>query len=114
MCGIALAIMLVKSGIDVDLFESHSKFGEMGASVTLGANALRAFSLMGLLDTICAATGQEPGHGRMQFTLNTEGGEEILYSEDKDDSAPRDLTLHRYVHQVTLFSFDKSTSKIFL
>jgi salicylate hydroxylase len=95
MCGIALAIMLVRSGIQVDLFESHSKFGEAGASVTLGANAVRAFSLMGILDTICASTGQKPGLNRMLFTANTEQGEETVYCEDGDDSALLDLTLHR-------------------
>jgi 2-polyprenyl-6-methoxyphenol hydroxylase-like FAD-dependent oxidoreductase len=81
MCGISLAVVLVKSGIEADLFESHSTFGEMGASVSLGANAVRALSLMGLLDPICASTKQTPGPNRMQFTLNTEEGEENLYSE---------------------------------
>jgi salicylate hydroxylase len=50
---------------------------------------------MGLLDTICASTKQAPGPNRMQFTLNTEQGEETLYCEDENDPAPRDLTLHR-------------------
>lgn len=118
MCGLTLAIVLARAGIDIQLFESsvsprlfmimmtvaehslaQSNFSEIGASVTFGrslryyscdklayprswsgANALRAFEMMGLLDGICESTGQKPAIIPMFFTLQRDDGEQELGS----------------------------------
>ncbi|RDX51872.1 FAD/NAD(P)-binding domain-containing protein [Lentinus brumalis] len=52
VCGLACAIALHRAGVPVRLFEAAAKFGEIGAGLGVGPNAVRALDKMGLLDAI--------------------------------------------------------------
>ncbi|THH13371.1 hypothetical protein EW146_g6830 [Bondarzewia mesenterica] len=58
ICGLLCAIGLSKAGIRVDIFESASKYGEVGAGVGIGPNAVRALRALGVLDEIVARSGE--------------------------------------------------------
>ncbi|KZV73546.1 hypothetical protein PENSPDRAFT_682834 [Peniophora sp. CONT] len=52
--GLICAIGLARAGVQVDIFESASKYGDIGAGVGIGPNAVRVLKNMGLLDDIRA------------------------------------------------------------
>ncbi|VDC07606.1 unnamed protein product [Peniophora sp. CBMAI 1063] len=52
--GLILAIALARVGLKVDVFEAASKYGEIGAGVGIGPNALRVLETMGILDEVLA------------------------------------------------------------
>ncbi|KAI0699364.1 FAD/NAD(P)-binding domain-containing protein [Cerioporus squamosus] len=52
VCGLACAIALHRAGVPVQLFEAAAKFGEIGAGIGVGPNAVRTLDKMGLLDAI--------------------------------------------------------------
>ncbi|KAH8117594.1 FAD/NAD-binding domain-containing protein [Phellopilus nigrolimitatus] len=54
MCGLVVAIGLRKAGVEVDIYEAASKFGEIGAGVGLGPNAIRVLHDLEILDEILA------------------------------------------------------------
>ncbi|KAH9913314.1 salicylate hydroxylase [Epithele typhae] len=54
VCGLACAIALQKAGLSVDLFEAAGAFGEIGAGIGLGSNAIHALKAMGLFDAVLA------------------------------------------------------------
>jgi salicylate hydroxylase len=67
MCGLVLAIALNRAGIEVDLFESASKFGEAGAGVGLGPNAIRVLEKLGVMDAVRIHSGQTPAEYLCSF-----------------------------------------------
>ncbi|KAG6330766.1 hypothetical protein ID866_8322 [Astraeus odoratus] len=78
MCGLACAVYLSRAGINVDVFESASKFAEIGAGIWLGPNALRALDKMGLKDAIIAhADGGLPKLTPFTFISAAEGHQHI-------------------------------------
>jgi 2-polyprenyl-6-methoxyphenol hydroxylase-like FAD-dependent oxidoreductase len=55
VAGLAAAIQLAKSGVQVDLFEAKPELGALGSGISLQGNALRAFDALGAWDEIRAA-----------------------------------------------------------
>lgn len=55
--GLASALALSRAGVDVDLLEQATAFGEVGAGLQLGPNAVRVLDAWGLIDALhaCAA-----------------------------------------------------------
>ncbi|KAI3621845.1 salicylate hydroxylase [Moniliophthora roreri] len=58
MSGAAAAYGLARAGVPVQVFEAAAKFGEVGAGVGLGPNALRALDGLGLLQAVIAHSDQ--------------------------------------------------------
>lgn len=50
--GLACALALARAGVGVDLLEQATAFGEVGAGIQLGPNAVRVLSDWGLLDAL--------------------------------------------------------------
>ena len=69
--GLAAAIALRKANIDVEIYEQVSEVREVGAGLSLWANALKALDLLGLNDVIDSVTvpqidgGIRDQHGRL-------------------------------------------------
>ena len=55
--GLACALALARAGVSVDVLEQTSAFGEVGAGLQLGPNAVRVLHAWGLTDELqaCAA-----------------------------------------------------------
>ncbi|KAI0777182.1 FAD/NAD-P-binding domain-containing protein [Trametes elegans] len=52
VCGLTLAIALQKAGVAVQLFEAAAAFGEIGAGLGVGPNAMRVLERLGLMDAV--------------------------------------------------------------
>ncbi|RPD65133.1 FAD/NAD(P)-binding domain-containing protein [Lentinus tigrinus ALCF2SS1-6] len=52
VCGLTCAIALHRAGVPVQLFEAAAKFGEIGAGIGVGPNAVQTLDKLGLLDAI--------------------------------------------------------------
>ncbi|EJF67164.1 FAD/NAD(P)-binding domain-containing protein [Dichomitus squalens LYAD-421 SS1] len=50
--GLVCAIALQRAGVPVQLFEAAAAFGEIGAGIGLGSNAVRVLKAVGLLDEV--------------------------------------------------------------
>lgn len=48
ICGLCIAIGLLHQGVPFHLYEAAPAFGEIGAGVSFGPNALRAMTLIGM------------------------------------------------------------------
>ncbi|KAI6135499.1 hypothetical protein EV401DRAFT_1901140 [Pisolithus croceorrhizus] len=80
LCGLLCAVYLARSGIKVDVFESASKFREVGAGIWLGTNALRALDEMGLKDAIVShADGAVPALSPFTF-VSAKKGHQLIHS----------------------------------
>ena len=53
--GLACALALAREGVQVDLLEQAAAFGEVGAGLQLGPNAVRVLNAWGLTDALCAS-----------------------------------------------------------
>ncbi|KAF8515185.1 FAD/NAD(P)-binding domain-containing protein [Gautieria morchelliformis] len=78
MGGLALAVVLTRGGIKVDIFEQAPKFDEIGAGVGIGANGVRALRGLGILDTVLEKTG-EPLEKRGFLFMSGLPGHEMIY-----------------------------------
>ncbi|EEB89231.1 hypothetical protein MPER_12697 [Moniliophthora perniciosa FA553] len=87
MCGAAAAYGLARSGIPVHVFEAavseslqiDAKFGEVGAGIGLGPNALRALDGLGLLQAVIARSDQpEPAMRIFNFVSGAESHEVVF------------------------------------
>ncbi|ESK92134.1 salicylate hydroxylase [Moniliophthora roreri MCA 2997] len=79
MCGAAAAYGLARAGISVQVFEAAAKFGEVGAGIGLGPNALRALDGLGLLQAVIARSDQqEPAMRIFNFVSGAEPHEVIF------------------------------------
>ncbi|KZV73542.1 FAD/NAD-P-binding domain-containing protein [Peniophora sp. CONT] len=92
--GLVCAIGLARAGVQVDLFEAASKYGEIGAGIGIGHNALRVFEAMGILEDINKAT-QGPRLPFFTFLLGADP-HTIIY-QFPDDMVEKDqgLGVHR-------------------
>ncbi|KAI0639948.1 FAD/NAD-P-binding domain-containing protein [Trametes polyzona] len=52
VCGLTCAVALQKAGVSVQLFEAAAAFGEIGAGIGIGPNAVRVLRALGLLDDV--------------------------------------------------------------
>lgn len=96
MCGLVVAAGLLKAGIDVNLYEAAPKFGEIGAGVGLGANAIRVLQHLGMLNAVVESVKPEVPAPRSVLFRSGFGDHKILYDyglspEDKG------LGIHRAV-----------------
>ena len=61
--GLAAALALLRSGIDVDVYEQASELREVGAGVQLSANGIRVLHELGVHEALralaCEASGKE-------------------------------------------------------
>ena len=97
MVGVACAVRLQRAGLQVDLFESASKFGEIGAGVGLGPNALRALKGLGLYDAMIARAVEEPNMEPFQFISEKEGHEMIYELPTSPGDSDVGMAIHRAV-----------------
>ncbi|VDB99848.1 unnamed protein product [Peniophora sp. CBMAI 1063] len=54
ICGLTLAIALAKAGIPSNVFEAAHKYGEIGAGIGVGCNAVRVLEELGLARDVAA------------------------------------------------------------
>ncbi|KAI0361038.1 FAD/NAD-P-binding domain-containing protein [Trametes cingulata] len=52
VCGLTCAIALQRAGVPVQLFEAAAAFGEIGAGIGIGPNAIRVLKAIGVWDNI--------------------------------------------------------------
>ncbi|VDB84930.1 unnamed protein product [Peniophora sp. CBMAI 1063] len=92
--GLVCAIALAREGIDVDVFEAASRYGEIGAGIGMGANAMRVLKDLGLLDDILARS--ESIHSAQNSAQFVRGAEphDIVYDYPKEN-AMNGLGFHR-------------------
>ncbi|KZV73524.1 FAD/NAD-P-binding domain-containing protein [Peniophora sp. CONT] len=94
--GLILAIGLARAGMQVDVFEAASKYGEIGAGVGIGPNAMRALENMGILDDIRAHCDDR---GRpmpiFRFVRAADPHDEIYKYPEASDMKDQGLGLHR-------------------
>ncbi|TFK41951.1 salicylate hydroxylase [Crucibulum laeve] len=76
VCGLTCAATLEKYGIDYAIFEAAPKFGEVGAGVGFGPNAVRVLKELDLLDRI--ATENSPVERSFVFISGT-GEHELVH-----------------------------------
>jgi salicylate hydroxylase len=71
--GLSVALALGRAGVDVELLEGATEFGEIGYGIQLAPNALRVLDWLGVLDAVCA-NGVFPQQGVM---MSAETGERL-------------------------------------
>ncbi|KAJ3503290.1 hypothetical protein NLJ89_g8499 [Agrocybe chaxingu] len=81
MCGLACAVALSRAGIDVHVFEAVSKFGEVGAAVGLGPNAIRALKGLSLFDFILKAANEPSENIRLLRYITGTGNHEHIHEK---------------------------------
>ncbi|KLO12589.1 FAD/NAD(P)-binding domain-containing protein [Schizopora paradoxa] len=79
VCGLVCAVTLMKVGVDVQLYEASAKFGEVGAGVGLGPNAIRVLEQLGLLDEVVAKSDQAKPETRPFHIASGYGDNELIY-----------------------------------
>ncbi|RPD82203.1 FAD/NAD-P-binding domain-containing protein [Lentinus tigrinus ALCF2SS1-7] len=52
VCGLACAVSLQQAGFEVQVFEATTAYGQVGAGIGLGPNAVRALEAMGILEPL--------------------------------------------------------------
>ncbi|KAI0699375.1 FAD/NAD(P)-binding domain-containing protein [Cerioporus squamosus] len=105
VCGLACAIALQKAGIPVEIFEAAVPFGEVGASIGLGPNAVRALKAMGLLDAVLGKLPPGSLSSKGFLFYSGVGDHELVYeyppaTEDASISMHRAVFLDALVGQV--------------
>ncbi|KZV59787.1 FAD/NAD-P-binding domain-containing protein [Peniophora sp. CONT] len=63
ICGLTLAIALAKAGIRSDVFEAAQKYGEIGAGIAVGCNAVRVLEELGLARDVAAKSDSSSSGG---------------------------------------------------
>lgn len=72
--GLACALALAREGVEVDLLEQATAFGEVGAGLQLGPNAVRVLNAWGLTDALYASAAfPEALHVRDAHSASTLG-----------------------------------------
>ncbi|PAV23279.1 FAD NAD-P-binding domain-containing [Pyrrhoderma noxium] len=96
MCGVAVTAGLLKAGIDVHLYEAAPEFGEIGAGVGLGVNAIRILQELGMLDEIVESVKPELPVPRAVLYRSGIGDHRILFDHvlNSDDKG---LGIHRAI-----------------
>ncbi|KAI0272657.1 FAD/NAD-P-binding domain-containing protein [Gloeopeniophorella convolvens] len=104
ICGVILAIGLRRAGIKVDIFEAASRYGEVGAGIGIGPNAVRILDYLGILDEVAAHTAEKvPDLHSFRFHTGW-GNHELVYTYP---ARPDDLRLglHRAAFLDALVTF---------
>ncbi|KAJ7611592.1 FAD/NAD-P-binding domain-containing protein [Roridomyces roridus] len=98
LCGVACAVGLLKLGIKSTVFEATPKFGEVGAGVGLGPNALRALEGLGILDAVMARVEDKEFADRRSLFVSGHGTHETVYDYENSTEwtvADAGLAIHR-------------------
>ncbi|EIM86775.1 FAD/NAD-P-binding domain-containing protein [Stereum hirsutum FP-91666 SS1] len=94
ICGLLCAIALNKAGIKVDVFEAAAQYGEVGAGVALGPNAVRVLKSFGVLDEIIACSDESAADMKtFNFIYGTDNNDFIYHYPARDDDIA--LGVHR-------------------
>ncbi|KZV66695.1 FAD/NAD(P)-binding domain-containing protein [Peniophora sp. CONT] len=92
--GLTCAIALARAGVDVDVFEAASKYGDVGAGIGLGANALRVLKDVDILDDIMARSESlQAFQNSVKFVRGTEP-HDTIYEHPNEDNM-EGLAFHR-------------------
>lgn len=99
IAGLTTAIALNKIGIKTTIFEAASFIKPVGAGLALGANAMRAFNKLGMMEEV-----RECGRVLPSFSIFDEKGKLITHTNSKvlsDRYGVDNFTIHRAaLHQV--------------
>ncbi|GJE99504.1 FAD/NAD(P)-binding domain-containing protein [Phanerochaete sordida] len=89
VCGLTCAVALLNEGVDVHVYEAAAKFGEIGAGIGLGLNAIRILTALGVYDDIQERVRQENAAAKSavsaQPTTGTNGTKTNGSHTDNDD-----------------------------
>ncbi|TFY82399.1 hypothetical protein EWM64_g1611 [Hericium alpestre] len=96
VCGLLTAIGLIRAGIKIEIFEAASKYGEVGAGLGIGPNAVQALERLGLLDDVVTFVAPLPRARPIRFLFG-EGDNDLIYEYPVKES---DGLLH--THRATL------------
>ncbi|KAF7436423.1 hypothetical protein PC9H_003256 [Pleurotus ostreatus] len=94
MCGLVCAYALAKAGILVEVFEAAPEFGEVGAGVGLGPNAVRALDRLGVLSAVLARSEHSSPVLRPFLFVSGYDAQEVIYDYSVSDD-DRGLPIHR-------------------
>ncbi|KAI0800720.1 FAD/NAD-P-binding domain-containing protein [Fomes fomentarius] len=90
VCGLAAAVALQKAGLNVEVFEAAAAFGEIGAGIGLGPNAVRALEALGLLDAVRQKLPPGDLSSRGFLFYNGVGEHDLVYDYPP---APEDISI---------------------
>jgi len=79
VCGLTLAVALAKEGVKFDLYEAASKFGEIGAGIGIGPNAVRILQELELIDDVLARSDEQTLNMRSFLFRSGFGEHEEIY-----------------------------------
>ncbi|KAI0363144.1 FAD/NAD(P)-binding domain-containing protein [Pilatotrama ljubarskyi] len=110
VCGLICAIALQKAGVPVQLFEAAAAFGEIGAGLGIGPNAVRVLRAMNVLDDVLQRCS--PGDLRPRgFTCRIGIGEhKAVYKIPAEDPEDRGIGIHRAAFLNALVGFVDPTT----
>ncbi|KAI0334384.1 FAD/NAD-P-binding domain-containing protein [Cubamyces sp. BRFM 1775] len=94
VCGLACAVALQRSGLSVDIFEAAAAFGEVGAGIGIGPNAVRVLKEIGVLEEVLKRTNPaELKPKGFRFFSGLEGHELVYeYPMSPDEES---ISMHR-------------------
>ncbi|KAI8981132.1 FAD/NAD-P-binding domain-containing protein [Trametes punicea] len=95
VCGLTCAVALQKAGLPVRLFEAAPAFGEIGAGIGLGPNAVRVLQAIGVLDAVLQKAGPSDLRARGFSYRPGVGEHRVVYSTPAEDPQDRGLGMHR-------------------
>ncbi|KAL4269099.1 FAD/NAD(P)-binding domain superfamily protein [Pleurotus pulmonarius] len=94
MCGLVCAYALAKAGVAVEVFEAAPEFGEVGAGVGLGPNAVRALDRLGVLSAVLARSEHTSPILRPFIFVSGYDAQEVIYDYPVGEE-DRGLPIHR-------------------
>ncbi|KAI0361039.1 FAD/NAD-P-binding domain-containing protein [Trametes cingulata] len=97
VCGLVCAVALQRVGVSVQIFEAAAAFGEIGAGLGIGPNAVRVLRAIGVLDEVLRKCN--PGDLRPRgFTCRTGVGEHrAVYKIPAEGPEDQGIGIHRAV-----------------
>ncbi|KAF9502277.1 FAD/NAD(P)-binding domain-containing protein [Pleurotus eryngii] len=95
MCGLVCAYTLKKAGIAVEVFEAAPEFGEVGAGVGLGPNAVRALDRLGVLSAVLTRSEHSSPVLRPFLFVSGYDAQEAIYDQYSVGDDDRGLPIHR-------------------
>ncbi|VDB92175.1 unnamed protein product [Peniophora sp. CBMAI 1063] len=102
--GLICAIALAQKGVQVDIYEAATKYGEIGAGVTIQHNAHPILKDLGLLDEIAKAAAG-PRLPLFGFVMGPDSRESVYQYPENAVEKDQGIGLHRAVLINTLVRF---------
>ncbi|VDB92182.1 unnamed protein product [Peniophora sp. CBMAI 1063] len=93
--GLVCAIELARAGIPVNVFEATSGYGDIGAGVGIGPNALRVLKHMGIADEIESVLEDQGPHQSLMTFVRGEDVHHVVYQYPSDKRKDQGLAVHR-------------------